>query len=314
MLPPGTDAASEEFCLLRVDPPWPVRPSAKRQIEVLDYLHQHGSVSRRRLVQSLGQAVTPALHTLLEAGHVNLARDNGVDDDDALDATEQSLLPPPPAPFVLNDEQARALESMLEALRAEEASSRLLFGVTGSGKTAVYLELAKACLAAGKSVMLLAPEVALAHKLRRDATCALPDAPLFFYHGYQSPARREATFRQMAQSDTPCIVVGTRSALFLPVPHLNCIVLDEEHDGSFKQDESLAYQAKEVAWFRVAQAMGLLVLGSATPDLKTFYAAPRGRTRAAAGGTGGHQLARARLNQHGRAAGTAERGRTARDH
>ena len=247
MLPPGTDAASEEFCLLRVDPPWPVRPSAKRQIEVLDYLHQHGSVSRRRLVQSLGQAVTPALHTLLEAGHVNLARDNGVDDDDALDATEQSLLPPPPAPFVLNDEQARALESMLEALRAEEASSRLLFGVTGSGKTAVYLELAKACLAAGKSVMLLAPEVALAHKLRRDATCALPDAPLFFYHGYQSPARREATFRQMAQSDTPCIVVGTRSALFLPVPHLNCIVLDEEHDGSFKQDESLAYQAKEVA-------------------------------------------------------------------
>lgn len=61
MLPPGTDAASEEFCLLRVDPPWPVRPSAKRQIEVLDYLHQHGSVSRRRLVQSLGQAVTPAL-------------------------------------------------------------------------------------------------------------------------------------------------------------------------------------------------------------------------------------------------------------
>ena len=276
MLPPGTDAASEEFCLLRVDPPWPVRPSAKRQIEVLDYLHQHGSVSRRRLVQSLGQAVTPALHTLLEAGHVNLARDNGVDDDDALDATEQSLLPPPPAPFVLNDEQARALESMLEALRAEEASSRLLFGVTGSGKTAVYLELAKACLAAGKSVMLLAPEVALAHKLRRDATCALPDAPLFFYHGYQSPARREATFRQMAQSDTPCIVVGTRSALFLPVPHLNCIVLDEEHDGSFKQDESLAYQAKEVAWFRVAQAKGLLVLGSATPDLKTFYAAENG--------------------------------------
>jgi len=103
MLPPGTDAASEEFCLLRVDPPWPVRPSAKRQIEILDYLHQHGSVSRRRLVQSLGQAVTPALHTLLEAGHVNLARDNGVDDDDALDATEQSLLPPPPAPFALHE-------------------------------------------------------------------------------------------------------------------------------------------------------------------------------------------------------------------
>ncbi|NCB23518.1 MAG: primosomal protein N', partial [Deltaproteobacteria bacterium] len=115
MLPPGTDAASEEFCLLRVDPPWPVRPSAKRQIEVLDYLHQHGSVSRRRLVQSLGQAVAPALHTLLEAGHVNLSRESGLDDD-VIDATEQSLLPPPPPPFSLNQDQNTALESMLEAL------------------------------------------------------------------------------------------------------------------------------------------------------------------------------------------------------
>ena len=275
MLPPGTDAASEEFCLLRVDPPWPVRPSAKRQVEVLDYLHQHGSVSRRRLVQSLGQAVAPALHALLEAGHVNLSRESGLDDD-IIDATEQSLLPPPPPPFSLNDDQNAAFESMLEALRQDTAASRLLFGVTGSGKTAVYLELAKACLAAGKSILLLAPEVALAHKLRRDATCALPDVPLFFYHGYQSPARREATFRQLAQHTAPCVVVGTRSALFLPVPHLTCIVLDEEHDGSFKQDESLAYQAKEVAWFRIAQTKGLLVLGSATPDLKTFYAAENG--------------------------------------
>ena len=146
-----------------------MRPSAKRQIEILEYLHQHGSVSRRRLTQTLGQAVAPALHALLEAGHVNLCRDNGLDDD-SIDATEQSLLPPPPPPFTLNDDQATALESMLQALQTDEAASRLLFGVTGSGKTAVYLELAKACLAAGKSILLLAPEVALAHKLRRDAT------------------------------------------------------------------------------------------------------------------------------------------------
>ena len=65
-------------------------------------------------------------------------------------------------------------------------------------------------------------------------------------------------------------MVGTRSALFLPVPRLGCVVLDEEHDGSFKQDESLSYQAKEVAWFRMAQTRGLLLLGSATPDVKPF--------------------------------------------
>ena len=274
LLPPGTDAASEELCLLRVDPPWPVRPAASRQIAVLEYLHAHGAVCRRQLLRNLGQQAAPALRSLIEAGHVALEREEAEDPTDAL---EQSLLPPPPAPFSLNADQTAALDNLLSALRAEAPASRLLFGVTGSGKTAVYLELAKACLAAGKSLLLLAPEVALAHKLRRDAACALPGAPLYFHHGYQTPTRREATFRQLAERKDPCLVVGTRSALFLPVPRLGCIVLDEEHDGSFKQEESLAYQAKEVAWFRAAQTRGLLVLGSATPDLKTFYAAETGR-------------------------------------
>ena len=270
MLAPGADAASEEFCLLRADPPWPVRPSAARQIEVLEYLHEHGAVSRRRLLQNLGQAVAPALQSLLKAGHLALTREDSGEED------EQALLPPPPTPVCLNADQEAALAGLRAALGEEEPASRLLYGVTGSGKTAVYLELAKMCLAQGKSLLLLAPEVALAHKLRRDAACSLPDAPLFFYHGYQSPARREATFRALAARREPCLVVGTRSALFLPVPRLGCVVLDEEHDGSFKQDESLSYQAKEVAWFRMAQTRGLLLLGSATPDVKTFYAAENG--------------------------------------
>ena len=270
MLAPGADAASEEFCLLRADPPWPVRPSATRQIEVLEFLHEHGAVSRRRLLQSLGQAAAPALQGLLRAGHLALTREESGEEE------EQDLLPPPPTPFSLNADQAAALDGLRAALDEDAAASRLLYGVTGSGKTAVYLELAKMCMAQGKSLLLLAPEVALAHKLRRDAACSLPDAPLFFYHGYQSPARREATFRALAVRRDPCLVVGTRSALFLPVPRLGCVVLDEEHDGSFKQDESLSYQAKEVAWFRMAQTRGLLLLGSATPDVKTFYAAENG--------------------------------------
>lgn len=277
LLPPGADAASEEFCVLRVDPPWPVRPSATRQIEILEFLHEHGAVSRRHLIRSLGQGAGVPLQSLLAAGHVTLTRQ---DAEDVVEAVEQSLLPPPPASFTLNDDQERALADMKAALEnahsGGRAASRLLYGVTGSGKTAVYLELARACLESGRSMLLLAPEVALAHKLRRDAACALPQVPLFFHHGYQSPARREDTYRQLAGRDEPCLVVGTRSALFLPVPHLGCIVLDEEHDASFKQDESLAYQAKEVAWFRMAQIHGLLVLGSATPDLKTFHASESG--------------------------------------
>ena len=269
LLPPGVDAAAEEHCRLLTDPPWPVRPSASRQMAVLDFLHEHGRVSRRQLCRSLPGAAA-VLRNLLTAGLVALERGDEETED-------ESLLPPPPAPFRLNAAQQAALADMTRALDADEAATRLLYGVTGSGKTAVYLELARHCLAQGRSVLLLAPEVALAHKLRRDAARVLPHVPLFLSHGYQTPGRREAVFRALAGQKGPCLVVGTRSALFLPLPRLGCIILDEEHDGSFKQDEGLPYQAKEVAWFRVGQRRGLLVLGSATPDIKTFYAAEQGR-------------------------------------
>ena len=98
-----------------------------------------------------------------------------------------------------------------------------------------------------------------------------------FYHGYQSPKKRELAFRELARADRPVIVVGTRSSLFLPVPDLGLVVLDEEHDESYKQEERLAYHAKEVAWFRCDRSGGLLLLGSATPDVKTFHAASEGR-------------------------------------
>ena len=270
MVAPRADAAREERCLLRVDPPWPVRPAAVKQIAVLDFLLEHSMATRREVLAGVTGAAA-AFSALVKAGHVRV---------ESLEAEEHEegevLLPPPSRPFVLSPAQARAVEDCGEALRREEAASRLLFGVTGSGKTAVYLELARQCLARGKSVMLLAPEVALALKLRRDAALALPDAAIFLYHGYQSPRLREKTFRTLAERTAPCLIVGTRSALFLPAPALGLVVLDEEHDASFKQDEGVPYHAKEVAWFRVAQQHGLLVLGSATPDVKTFYAARQG--------------------------------------
>lgn len=274
MLPPKGDAAEGEICVLRADPPWPVRPLATRQIAVLEHLLEHGSRTRRALLTALGSSAAPALDSLLQHGHV-LIRPQDEDEDNA--ETGMELLPPPPLPFALSAPQSAALEAFVLALDSGFAASELLFGVTGSGKTAVYLELAKACLARGRSMLLLAPEVALALKLRRDAQCALPGAPVHLYHGYQSPARRERLFRMLAERREPCLVVGTRSALFLPLFRLGAVVLDEEHDASFKQDESITYQAKEVAWFLVSQNQGLLVLGSATPDMKTFHAAQSGR-------------------------------------
>ena len=172
---------------------------------------------------------------------------------------------------------------MLAAALAGKTESRLLFGITGSGKTAVYLELARAVLARGRSVLLLAPEVALALKLWGDAAAALPFAELprerrLLFHGYQSASAREAAFHAVSRTNCEArLVVGTRSALLLPLDNIGLIVLDEEHDASFKQDEGFTYQAKEVAWYRAGAHQALLLMGSATPDVKSFHAAKEGR-------------------------------------
>lgn len=272
LLAPGEDAAASEVCVLRCDPPWSVRPAARRQIEILDLLLEERSLSRREILRRLGDGARPALAALLKHGLVALQQE------DACQEESTCLLPPAvQSSFSLSGDQQKAVNCLLEELDSDRPCSHLLFGVTGSGKTAVYLELIRECLKRGRSALLLAPEVALALKLRRDVQLALPDVPLFFFHGYQSPSMRERTFRELAARRSPCIVAGTRSALFLPLPELGLIILDEEHDSSFKQDEGLPYQAKELAWFRIAQTRGLLVLGSATPDLKTFYAASEGK-------------------------------------
>ncbi len=274
ILAPKVDSAVSELCVLQIDPPWPVRPMAVKQVAVLEYLQDHGSVNRRLLLRTLGTGAAPALAALLKQGHVRLQASE-------VEEESEALLPPVEPSFTLSEPQSEALHAFTQALDTAQstgkAQSHLLYGITGSGKTAVYIELARLCLERGLSMVLLAPEVALALKLRRDVSNALPDKPLFLYHGYQSSMSREKLFRHMAERQEPCIIVGTRSALFLPWHDVGAIVLDEEHDGSFKQDEKLHYQAKEVAWFRIAQQKGLLVLGSATPDLKTFYAAKQGK-------------------------------------
>ena len=293
LLAPTDDAAASELCVLLRDPPWPVRPGALRQTAILEQLYEHGVMSRRDVLKTCGSGSAPALDALLRNDLVALRRNGEEEPEDNAPWVAPASTPA----FALSAPQQAALEGFCAALDAQKAASQLLFGVTGSGKTAVYLELARACLARGRSMLLLAPEVALALKLRRDVEQALPDAPLFFFHGYQTPRRRERVFRELAVRKEPCVVVGTRSALFLPVPELGAVVLDEEHDASFKQDEGLTYQAKELAWFRAAQANGLLVLGSATPDLKTFHAArERGvRCFALPGRVGGGLLPEVRL-------------------
>ena len=291
----ASEAMDRDICAVAVDPPWPLRPQAKRQLAVLECLWEHGPMPRRALLKRLGGCGGETLRALTERGLVRIGacREFESDDNAALG------LPPelPPEIFVrdvpagrdvvFTPEQAAALKGLgdlLESGRSGTGAQRsaLLHGVTGSGKTAVYLELARRCLASGRSVLLLAPEVALAWKLMREARAYLPETELFFAHGYQAAGLRIRIFRSLAErrqnsaAHAPYLVVGTRSSLFLPLANLGLIVLDEEHDDSFKQDEGLLYQAKDLAYLLAGRDGALLVLGSATPDVRTFHAARQG--------------------------------------
>jgi primosomal protein N' (replication factor Y) len=266
MVPQGRE---EPWVSLAVDPPWAVRPGAKRQLAVLEALFERGPTPRAVLLAALGPSAASPLRELLRRGLVRLGA--------PLEAAASPCVEEPPgAGCTLTPEQEAALAELTGALSAWSGQARLVFGVTGSGKTLLYLRLAASCLAAGRSALLLAPEVALASALAREAASELPWAEPRLYHGSRPPSEREALFAELARSDAPRLVIGTRSALFLPLSRLGLVVLDEEHDESFKQEERLPYQAKEVAWFRARQAGALLVLGSATPDLKTFHATREG--------------------------------------
>ena len=271
----GRNPLDAEVCRLALDPPWPVRPVAKAQLALLEYLYEHGEVTRRKLGEALGKGGAATLSLLTGRGLVSIRPADGpILDECAL----PSIAPSASGVFCLTPHQRKAFEPLLAAAQARRAETRLLFGITGSGKTAVYLELARAVLAMGRSVLLLAPEVALALKLWGDAKAALPGIRPHLFHGYLSASAKEATFCGMARAGEEArLVVGTRSALLLPLDNVGLIILDEEHDSSFKQDEGFTYQAKEVAWYRAEKQGALLLMGSATPDVKSYHAAREGK-------------------------------------
>ncbi|MBS0321371.1 MAG: primosomal protein N' [Proteobacteria bacterium] len=174
----------------------------------------------------------------------------------------------------LNAEQAAALAAISGT--AGRYAPWLLQGITGSGKTAVYLAAAAARMAAGGQVLMLVPEINLTPQLEDDVRAALPDVPLVTLHSGLAAGERRARW-QAAASGEARLVLGTRLAVFAPLPRLALVVVDEEHDPSYKQQDGVRYHARDVAVWR-ARARGVpVVLGSATPSLETFHHAEAGR-------------------------------------
>ncbi len=234
--------------------------------------------ARARVLAALGDRALPP-GALARAAGVSAHTISCMARDGWLQPEALAPCPRPPPPAIaepqLSPQQAAAAAILRDAVRAGAAPVILLQGATGSGKTEVYFEAIRACLAANRQVLVLLPEIALsAQWLRRfeqrfGFACAL-------WHSDVSAKRRRETWRQAA-AGTLRVVVGARSALFLPLAELGLIVIDEEHDSSFKQEDGVVYHARDMAVVRGRLAGAAVVLVSATPSLETLANVESGR-------------------------------------
>ena len=211
--------------------------------------------------------------------------------DASLGGSCRRMLPPPSLEARARDPQATspahanhpgtsaiqlnmAQKKALEGLQKAPGATKVLFGVTGSGKTNVYLKLAQNALEAQKSTILLVPEIALTGQLVRVFREIFGDRVLVI-HSQQTEAERHLIFERILLSDGPMIVIGPRSALFAPLSNLGLIIIDEEHETTYFQENPPRYSAIRVASFMAKTAKCLLVLGSATPSIDDYYFASR---------------------------------------
>jgi len=175
----------------------------------------------------------------------------------------------------LNPAQQAALDAIAAAIRTRTFQTFLLHGVTGSGKTEIYLNAIEAAQAEGRSALLLVPEIALTPAMAGQFFSRFGDRVAILHSAFTDVERSEQWRR--IRSGAASVVVGTRSGVFAPVQNLGLIVVDEEHDGSYKQEETPRYNGRDVAIVRAQAAGACVVLGSATPSLESRYNAERGK-------------------------------------
>ena len=196
-------------------------------------------------------------------------------DRDPFAGAESGVAPVDAAPVQPTSDQRRALETLEPLVDAARFHVALLHGVTGSGKTEVYLRLARRVCARGQRVLVLVPEIGLTPAVAATFRRALGERVAVQHSGLSDGERHDQWHR--IHSGAVDVVVGTRSAVFAPLTHVGLIVVDEEHDTSYKQEESPRYHARDVAVVRGQRAGALVVLGSATPSMESFHNSRNGR-------------------------------------
>ncbi|GGA61466.1 primosomal protein N' [Edaphobacter acidisoli] len=175
----------------------------------------------------------------------------------------------------LNEAQTEALATIATAIAKDGFAPHLLYGVTGSGKTAVYFAAMRRALDAGKSALLMVPEIGLTPAMTGQLVAAFGDE-VALLHSQLTPDERAEQWHRIRRGDAR-VVVGTRSAVFAPMVKLGLVIVDEEHDGSYKQEETPRYHGRDVAVMRAKLNEAVVVLGSATPSLESWANADKGR-------------------------------------
>lgn len=242
------------------------RKRAPQQKALLDMLVVLGSCSVKELRYFTGSSMT-SVNALVKAGYVELSHR------EVFRRPEFSPVEAAETPR-LNDEQTRVYHQLSAHLDKGDTSVSLLYGVTGSGKTMVYMQLISRALRQGKSALVLVPEIALTPQLMRTFMSRFGDQVAVLHSALQVGQRYDEWKR--IRSGTARVIVGTRSAVFAPAKNLGLIILDEEHETTYKSQTNPRYHAREVAIWRGKREKAPVILGSATPSIGTMFLAKSG--------------------------------------
>lgn len=246
-------------------PEKPVRlsPAGKR---ILEALQTAGTSADHRELLAAARANLAALKKLETAGLVELASSGAAR---GAAPTTESAGAEPASPLVLTSSQKSVLDGLTAQLEAARFQTVLLHGITGSGKTEIYLRLIARCLAMGRSALMLVPEIALTPSVQAQFLARFGSKVALLHSALSENERHEEWWRIRRGEAT--VVMGTRSAVFAPLAGLGVVIVDEEHDASYKQEETPRYQGRDVAVVRARLAGALAVLGSATPSLESYW-------------------------------------------
>lgn len=240
--------------------------SAAMQRSVLELLCSVGSASVKELCYFTG-AKPATVRRLADLGYAELS-------DRPVLRCRQIRPAKLDGPLVLNDEQQTVFEGLAAQMEAPTPGTALLYGVTGSGKTSVYIKLITKCLDQGNQAVLLVPEIALTPQLLGVMAAYFGEQVAVLHSSLPSGERYDQWKR--VRMGAAKVIVGTRSAVFAPCPNLGLVILDEEQEHSYKSENAPRYAAREVALWRGAKEKALVVLGSATPSIETMYYAKTG--------------------------------------